>query len=163
MAREDLIEVFGSKPRIRVCGIIQNNKGEYLLLKHEGLGAGGYIWAPPGGGLEYAETAHDCLKREIMEETHLEAIVGKLQFVNEFIGSSLHAIELFFKITSYSGEAILGVDPEMEGKAPVLSKLKFFSLEEIKDCDPVLFHNFFRHLEIGQSIDSLPSYLTFTS
>ena len=51
------------------------------MVHHTALGKDGSLWAPPGGGMEYGESAHAALKREFMEETHLEIEVERFLFV----------------------------------------------------------------------------------
>jgi nucleoside triphosphatase len=61
------------KRRIIVGAIIQNNKGEVLLLKMsstQGVFPG--KWGLVGGGVEEAETMEEALVREVREETGLE-------------------------------------------------------------------------------------------
>lgn len=42
----------------------------------------------PGGGLEFGEGIHDCLKREFLEELNLSVEVGDLYYVNDFFQPS---------------------------------------------------------------------------
>jgi len=50
-------------------GIVLNEKNEVLLVKHKKLG----VWIYPGGHIEENETPDECVIREILEETKLEA------------------------------------------------------------------------------------------
>jgi len=61
---------------VGVC--IRNDAGELLLIKRGPLAKNERnCWALPGGGVEYGETLHDALHREIREELGVEIIVGK--------------------------------------------------------------------------------------
>lgn len=157
----DIEAVYGKRPRIRVCGFIQDDKHRFLLLKHEGVGELGHIWAPPGGGLEFGEAMEDCLLREIKEETKLEVEIGSFLFANEFLSPRLHAVELFFQVAKWKGSPALGVDPEMEGRKAVLTALRWFTLKEIQAEDPRYFHNSFRHMNSAANLDNMPAYITF--
>ena len=68
--KEVVKSVYGNRVRARACGICIH-RGEILLVKHTGLGPEGVLWAPPGGGIEFGESAEDSLKREFKEETGL--------------------------------------------------------------------------------------------
>ncbi len=55
---------------IRVYGILVNDQKQVLVSDEFIRGA--YITKFPGGGLEFGEGTRDCLRREFMEEMHLE-------------------------------------------------------------------------------------------
>lgn len=65
-----------SQIKFVVLGIIQNQKGEVLLIRRvkEEKGKDGSIlrWAFPGGRLHPNESRAECVKREVMEETGYE-------------------------------------------------------------------------------------------
>ncbi len=54
-------------------------RGDEVLLVRRGRPPGMGQWSLPGGGQELGETAEACARRELLEETGLEA--GKLQLV----------------------------------------------------------------------------------
>ena len=130
---------FGGKIRLRICGIlIEDNR--ILLVKHLGIGPSGFLWNPPGGGAKYGESYAETLKREFLEETHLDIEVGDFMVFNEHISDNLHALELFFKVKRLSGDLCLGSDPELGTYAQMMVDLKFWSKEEIADYPAVCFH-----------------------
>ncbi|MFA6392087.1 MAG: NUDIX hydrolase [Patescibacteria group bacterium] len=55
--------------RTSVKALILDDKKRFLLLLEEN----GY-WDLPGGGLDFGENSHDCIIRELNEETGLEVI-----------------------------------------------------------------------------------------
>jgi len=57
-----------------VGAVIEDETGKILLVKHipERGGFWQGKWICPGGGLELGETIKEGIKREVMEETHLE-------------------------------------------------------------------------------------------
>ncbi len=59
---------------IRVYGILKDS-GNRVLVSDEFI-RGEYFTKLPGGGLEFGEGTRDCLKREFMEETGLEVMIG---------------------------------------------------------------------------------------
>lgn len=149
-------DVYGNRLRVRACGICTNETG-ILLINHGGL-HGGDFWSPPGGGIEFGETAEMCLVREFREETSLEVNVGKFLFACEFIKQPLHAIELFFEIDSYAGNPSLGIDPELENADQFIKSLKFMRWEEFTSCPSGSLHGIFNFLDIPSEIKNLTGY-----
>lgn len=76
-----------------VGGLVYNDDGELLLLRHEGDSG----WIQPGGMVERGESLETALEREIREETGVEAAVEGPFFVRR--GEYVHDEE---KITWYS-------------------------------------------------------------
>ncbi|WP_421869654.1 NUDIX domain-containing protein [Marinoscillum sp.] len=139
-------QLYEQKVRVRICGILQEGDA-ILLLKHEGIGSAGYIWSPPGGGLEFDENAQETLVREFQEETGLIIRVKEMLFVNEFKTDTHHAIELFFRVEQVSGELKLGEDPEVPKDEQILSELKWLSFEALQHIPNQHLHNIFHELE----------------
>ena len=90
----DLKKTNSLQVRVRVCGLHLTEQG-ILLLKHEGIGKKGFLWSPPGGGIESNENARSALIREFKEETHLDIVVEDFCFTNEYLDKQVHALELF--------------------------------------------------------------------
>ena len=94
-----------STPIIVIAGLISNN-GKYLIAKRNMSKSLGGLWEFPGGKLSDDETSQECLKRELMEELHIDAEVGS------FICKNTHeyndfTIELhLYEVNSFSGEVI---------------------------------------------------------
>ena len=80
---KSVLELYGNRLRVRVCGICIRND-QLLLVNHRGLVEGDF-WSFPGGGMQFGETAKECLTREFMEETGLTVEVGDFLFTCEFI------------------------------------------------------------------------------
>ncbi|GGK81665.1 NUDIX domain-containing protein [Rufibacter glacialis] len=125
-----LAETYSHKTRVRVCGLlVQNNT--LLLACHKAAFGSGFFWMPPGGGLDFGEKVKDCLVREFREETGLEVEVGRFLYLNEFLRSPLHAIELFFEVKLVKGTLALGSDPEHASHAQLLEDVKFLSIRDM--------------------------------
>jgi 8-oxo-dGTP diphosphatase len=136
---------YSNQLRQRVCGIcIQDNK--LLLVRHQATINNNAFWAPPGGGLQYGETVHDCLKREFMEETGLQAEVKRFLCLNEFLQKPLHAIELFFEVSIVSGNPVTGSDPESAPDKQLIEQVQFLSLQEIRNIPNADKHSLLHHL-----------------
>lgn len=124
----EVVKTFGNKVRIRVCGIlIEDNK--ILLVNHRGLNTSNQFWSPPGGGLEFGESAPQSLCREFAEETGYKIEVNQFLFVNEYISNNLHAVELFFEVKAISCNLAIGADPELATQ--IIQEVKFMSMNEI--------------------------------
>ncbi len=138
--KNGIIHSFGNKLRIRACGIcIENNK--ILLVKHHSLGKGGILWAPPGGGMMFGETAEDALKREFIEETGLTISVEKFLCVNEYLTPPLHAIELFFIVKIIDGTLQIGVDPELHKDRQIITQVDWLSFDALTELPPEALHS----------------------
>ncbi len=144
--------LYGNQIRIRVCGICwRDNK--LLMVKHR-LSSSTSFWSPPGGGLTFAESLQDCLKREFKEETGILVEPKEFQFGCEFIQNPLHAVELFFEVNWISGELITGYDPELN----IIEAVRFFDFEELKALEPRQLHGIFQLVKSGEELKSLTGF-----
>lgn len=148
----EIESVYGHKVRVRVCGLCW--RGDRLLMvNHTGLTDGGF-WAPPGGGLEFGETAEERLKREFLEETGLHISVGPFQFACEFISGSLHAIELFFQVTMVDGTLKKGHDPELN----IIDDVRFMSSPELAAIPANHIHGILLHVNTADDLKTLNGF-----
>lgn len=151
---------YGLKVRLRVCGILISDD-KILMVKHEPLGAMGYLWSPPGGGVSYGADMKANLKREFLEETGLDVEVGEFMFVNEYLGPPIHALEVFFKIISHSGPLSTGTDPELPSDQQMIKAVEFLPFDEIKKMNPLAVHNVFRHCNHINHLAKLNGFFKF--
>lgn len=147
-------DFFGNKLRIRACGIYIHDDA-ILMVKHK-MNTG-WFWSPPGGGVEFGESVHDCLKREIREETGLTVQIGDFLFVSEFIKHPLHAIELFFKIDRADGDLEVGFDPEMKGDQ-IISEVRMMPWREIQALKREELHGFFDKVRSLDAVGQLKGH-----
>lgn len=133
----EITRLYGDKVRVRACGLCWND-GELLMVRHKYLADEGF-WAPPGGGLEFGETAEQRLRKEFAEETGLIVTPERFQFVCEFIQQPLHAIELFFEVRVTGGFLHRGDDPEL----PIIEEVRFMTLDEISRIPYTNLHGIF--------------------
>ncbi len=151
-----ITETFGNKLRLRISGIcIQNN--QILLVKHHSINETGILWAPPGGGMQFGESAIETLHREFLEETGVAIKVGKFLFVNEYFEAPLHAVELFFEVSLDSPFITQGIDPEL-GQNQIISAVEFVYWHEIKYGNPKHYHSCLHHLNALEDLLSLNGY-----
>jgi 8-oxo-dGTP diphosphatase len=152
--------IYRGKVRVRVCGLLINEKG-ILLLKHAQLGPKGHIWAPPGGGVEFGMHVRDVLKQEFLEETGLIIEVDDYLFTNEYIDSKYHAMELFFQVHATGGQLSLGSDPELAPDQQILQDIKFFNDLELTKVDGDNLHNIFREIQRIEDLTALRGFFKF--
>lgn len=130
---------FHKSIRLRACGILIEND-EILLVKHSGLGKAGFLWNPPGGGLQFGESVSQAVEREFLEETGLVVQAGEFVCFSEHIGDGLHALELFFRVNRIGGTLALGTDPELAHTAQLMVDLRFWPRSEIENLPGFHFH-----------------------
>ena len=124
-------KIYGNRVRVRACGLCWQ-ENSLLLINHKGLTPGNF-WSPPGGGIEFGETAHETVVREIWEETGLEVTAGSFLFACEYIKNPLHAVELFFEVNVSGGELGVGYDPEMGAEKQLLHEVCFMPYRAIRN------------------------------
>lgn len=144
-------EEFGDKIRIRACGILII-EDKLLLVKHVGLGPEGVLWAPPGGGVHFGESIGQALKRELVEETGLDIKVNKFLGLNEFIKPPLHAVELFYEISTNKAQIVKGKDPELKN-VEIIDTVDLLTWDQFKTLPSNHLHSLL--LKIGDFQDLL--------
>lgn len=145
---------FGDRVRVRVCGLLIEQE-RVLLVGHRAIGAEGFLWAPPGGGLQFGETLEQALQREFVEETGLAVEVGDFLFVHEFLQPPLHGIELFYEVRRQGGTLCKGQDPELEQGSQLISEVRFMSFEELGGLPAAQLHNAFTYCQDVESLRSM--------
>ena len=89
--------------RLAVRAVIIKDK-KLLLVKlkpyNKTKHTGNDFWCTIGGGLDDYESVIPALKREVLEETGIEAEVGRLLFVQQFVFQNRENLEFFFLITN---------------------------------------------------------------
>lgn len=113
---QDLRQFIGSSPIIMVgAGVIIYDQQKGILLQQR---SDNLLWGVPGGALELGERLEDCAKRELFEETGLQA--NTLTLLHVFSGPELYNqypngdivynVANVYLCTDYSGSLLL--DPE---------------------------------------------------
>jgi 8-oxo-dGTP diphosphatase len=116
--RMKIVRVTQKKFTASVAAIVQNEKGEVLLLDHVLRPASG--WGIPGGFLDFGEQPIDAVKRELREETGLELKELKIYRVRT-IGRHIEII--------FSAQAV----GEASVKSREINGLGWFKVEEMPE------------------------------
>lgn len=85
---------------ITVRGIIVSGETVFCQKLKHADGAINDFWATPGGHLEANESIAECLHREMIEETGVAPVVGKLLFTQQYTTDDAPYLELFYHITN---------------------------------------------------------------
>ena len=158
-ASAEIVRTFGGRARTRVVGLLVQ-EGKLLLLKHQGLGQG-FLWAPPGGGVEFGSAMGPNLVREFAEETGLEVAIKRYLFAYEYIGGQLHAIEHFFEVQRLGGTLKTGTDPEMRAGQQILTEHAFMDATQIAALAPANKHEMLRYYTDPKQLTVLSGYFYF--
>lgn len=156
--QKKIIDEYGNKLRVRVCGLCIES-GKVLLVNHHSLNKGGNFWGPPGGGMDFGLSAEENLKREYFEETGLNIEIEKFLFVHEYLSPPLHAIELIFKVRRLDGNLKIGYDPEMETDQQIIKDVKFMDFYKLKELDESSVHQLFLVIENLCDIEKTKGYV----
>lgn len=157
--QKDIIDIYGNKTRVKVRGLLFRNTSEVLLIKHLTIGKNKFFYAPPGGGIDFGESAEESLIREFYEETGLIVRIKNFLFTHEYLHPPFHEVELFFAIEETGGQLKIGKDPEMESDSQIIEEVKFWNLEDIQKKDATLFHNIFRLGKTSTELLNLKGYI----
>lgn len=158
--RDRIVEEFGNKLRIRVCGICFE-EDRILLVNHQSLNENGDFWAPPGGGMDFGQSAEENLLREFVEETGLVVEIDRFGFVHEYLSPPLHAIELFFIVRPIGGALKLGSDPEMGHDEQILKSIDYISFRDIKKMKTGSYHQLFNYAEDHKDLLEMNGFYPF--
>ncbi len=152
---KEIEKKFGGKIRVRACGLCWQDE-QLLLVNHRGLYPHDF-WSPPGGGVEFGESATEAVVREFLEETGLVVTVERLAFVSELVKPPLHAVELFFDVRLVSGTLRSGTDPELSNQGQMIREVRFMAESARKGLPVEASHRLIGHLD-NEKIRRLNGY-----
>jgi 8-oxo-dGTP diphosphatase len=150
---------FGNNLRVRVNGILIEDD-RILMVKHR-MGNDRIFWSVPGGGMQFGSSAIENLKREFLEETHLDVAVGKYLFVHEHLAPPLHGMEHFFEVKRISGEVKLGKDPELSPQNQILLEISWKTISEINAIGNESVHQLFWGIKSLSELGMWRGYFNF--
>lgn len=125
----DLRKIVGKRPIIMTsaCVIVINERKQILLQKRKDNG----LWGYPGGSLELHDTFETAAKRELFEESGLEAL--ELEFFETNSGENMHYVypngdEVYIKEVVYLCRKFKG---ELKVQEDEVIEQRFFDLDKI--------------------------------
>jgi ADP-ribose pyrophosphatase YjhB (NUDIX family) len=131
----------------RVRAIVKRGN-ELLLVQHKDPQGIPYnTWALPGGGIEDGEMLLDAIEREMIEETGIKPVIGKLMYVHQFKYAGVYqGPEFFFEIKNVSDYETIDLSKTTHGELE-LAQIGFFDprtldnvlpgfLKDIEKVDP---------------------------
>lgn len=115
---------------VRIYGWLEVD-GKLLIIKEPFMGEN--IRKFPGGGLEFGEGTHDCLKREFKEELNLDIEVKEHIYTQDFfLQSALKAHEqilmIYYRVEALDMNQFQQLDPQIQ-------ELIWIDLDELKPED----------------------------
>lgn len=148
--------------KISVRGIVLH-EGKLLCVKlkpyNDLVKADSDWWCLPGGTVEEGEGLENALVREMLEETGIVPVLGKLIYVHQFAHNEKEYLEFFFHVTNSTDYTAVDLKKTTHGskeiekinfinpkQTPVLPKFltqEDFSTQLEKQA-PVKFFSFFK-------------------
>lgn len=117
----------------------------------------GSSWVIPGGGVDQGESIVDALRREMVEETGVEPVIGPLLYVQQFRDKGREFLEFIFHITNPQDYKNIDLSTTSHGETeiaeirfinPGLSDIlpKFLGQEALDKVDAQTSPKFFSYL-----------------
>ena len=133
--------------RVNTRGIIFKN-GMLFAQQLKANSGPNQFWSTPGGGLDPNESLTDGLQREMIEETGIAPIIGKLLFIQQFNDGKREQLEFFFHITNADDYDVIDLSKTSHGE---------IEIEANQFIDPKLerlLPTFLTEIDIAEYIDT---------
>lgn len=131
---------------------------QLLLIRHPHHETGRSYWMLPGGGREAGERDEHCVRREALEETHLQVEVGEVVLEVADLPESVYERLRTHLCHPIGGTAAPGVEPEMEAAASyAIAEARWFDLRDMSGWDPLLLEAQVTYPQV-QELRVLPGY-----
>lgn len=108
--------------RVCVRGLIYKDGKLFGQKLHN---SNGDWWCTPGGGIDPLESLHDALRREMIEETGIEPVIGRLVLIQQFatMGTSSKGedeqLEFFFLIENADDYETVNLEDTSHGELEI--------------------------------------------
>jgi ADP-ribose pyrophosphatase YjhB (NUDIX family) len=131
-----------------------------LLVKHTWFEDGSEYWLLPGGGQVPGESEEECVRRELLEETHLEVRVERLLLDQPARDDVIYERYKTYLCTPLSGRAQPGHEPEPEeSQAYAISEIAWFDLSDETTWDTLITPDSLAYAQL-QRIRAALGYVT---
>lgn len=133
-----------SQPIVRYAAraIVIDDAGRTLLFRAKVLGRSApFIWITPGGGINEGELEPDCVRREVFEETGLDACeigpcVWRRDQTFPWGDDMIRQIEGYYVVRVPAFE--VNIEGQEELERAFLSAHRWFTLDELRAHEEVL-------------------------
>jgi len=115
--------------RIRVAGLLVHS-GQILLVKHRRHA----FWLLPGGRLDDDESLHECVAREIREETGIKVRPQGPIFLGDFLSGKKHIVDVIFRVSLQNSAN--GLPPVRVGADAGLADAAWFPVLHAPEIGP---------------------------
>jgi 8-oxo-dGTP diphosphatase len=115
--------------RIRVAGLLVHEE-HVLLVRHRAHD----FWLLPGGRLDDGESLHDCVERELREETGIRVLPQGPVFLGDFLSGKKHIVDVIFRVSLKDTEA--GLPRIRVGSDAGLADARWFALNDVPEVGP---------------------------
>lgn len=127
------------------------NDGRFLVFQ---LDKGNPVWSLPGGRVEFGESLEEAMTRELVEETNIKPVIGKILAINQMLTENKHRVEFFFHILNSS--SYLNIDLTKASHGHEVSNLKFVEpLDKETDVRPRFLKEFINNLSEKDRVEPL--------
>jgi ADP-ribose pyrophosphatase YjhB (NUDIX family) len=135
-----------SQRRVNVRGIIFKDNQLLVAKMKQRDGSESEYWATFGGGLDFGESLHVGLHREMIEETGIPPEIGKLLFVQQFNDGDKEQLEFFFQITNTEDYATIDLKTTSHGA------LEMVRAQFVDPKQEIVLPAFLQTIDIGAAI-----------
>jgi 8-oxo-dGTP pyrophosphatase MutT (NUDIX family) len=111
--------------------------GHLLLIQAHVPATGQRFWLLPGGGIEPGEAEDACVRREVMEETHLRVEVIRPLMETPDIPGGIYQTLRTYLCHVIDGEARPGIEPEDEAVSTITA-VCWFDLRDPASWDTLI-------------------------
>jgi 8-oxo-dGTP pyrophosphatase MutT (NUDIX family) len=128
------------RPAARALVLDPNDR--VLLVRFVNPDTGRHFWTTPGGGIKPPESLEDAIRRELREETGLEAELGPLIWTRSEVyvwtGRTIDQPEQFVLVRApeFEPQPDIGLDGL---EAEDVHELRWWTLEELEASDAVFY------------------------
>jgi 8-oxo-dGTP diphosphatase len=122
--RTKIIWLLSPKYVVGVSGLVRDDQGRVLLLRHTYRGR--WPWGLPGGGLKPGESLEECLEREVLEEAGLQVEAEHLLSAAAHYDRLL--VDMIFSCRLLPGQNLDNFAPN-----PEIAEARFFPLDTLPE------------------------------